>query len=93
MEAVTEHLTPESTPSLPEAMRAFFARFDAEATYSILCFHLFKAWVCQPLEQKSYSDKEIALFCDQLISLVAAADQLHQTGRVNVDSEKGAIHD
>lgn len=93
MEAVTEHLKSESIPSLPQAMSEFFARFTSEETYTLIVFHLFKAWVCQPKENKKYDEKKLALFCDQLINLVAAADQLHQGNRVSEDLEKGVCGD
>ena len=89
MEAATEHLTSESTSTLPEAMQAFFARFSAEESYTIILFHLFKAWTCQPVEKKRLDEKELALFCDQLISLVTVMEKLYQANRLAENVERG----
>ena len=89
MEAVIEHFVSGVVLSLPLAMEDFFARFSGVDTYDILLFHLFKAWVCQEEVRKLYGEEELALFCDQLINLVAAAEQLHQGNRVCVEFGKG----
>ena len=93
MEAATEHLIPESNLTLPEAMQAFFAQFSAEETYTIVLFHLFKAWACQPENKKHCEEKELALFCDQLIRFVAAAEQLHQANRPVITAGEMSRHD
>lgn len=93
MEAATEHLIPESNLTLPEAIHALFAQFSAEETYTIILFHLFKAWACQPEEKKHCEEKELALFCDHLIRLVAAAEQLHQASKVIITTGERSRHD
>jgi len=80
MEAAIRHssLTPKQT--LPTAIQDFFAHNNTRTTKNTLV-HLFKAWASQPESKKQHTDEEIALFLDQLTSLVAAAEQLHQTNR------------
>ena len=93
MEAAEKHFITESTLTLPEAMQAFFARFNAEETYAIILFHLFKAWVCQPDDNKRLDEKKLALFCDQLICLVAAAEQSHQANRASRSVQQGGSNE
>jgi len=80
MEAATRHPTSTNNKTLPTVIPDYFALYNAATTKNTLV-HLFKAWASQPENKKQHTDEEIALFLDQLTSLVAAAEQLHQTNR------------
>lgn len=79
MEAATHHSRIKK--ELPKAMLDFFAHNNTLIAKNTLA-HLFKAWACQPEEKKQLTNEEIAVFLDQLIDLVAAAQTLHEVNTV-----------
>ncbi|MDB5145960.1 MAG: hypothetical protein JWQ66_4675 [Mucilaginibacter sp.] len=74
-----------------KALTAFF-RTNTPQTAGETLWHLFKAWASQPNHKKQHTDKDLALFLDQLIALVAAAHQLHQTNRASITPQEGTPH-
>lgn len=89
MEAGIKEL-PITNALSPQAVLAdFFSTHTRESVWDIF-LQLFKAWVESPdANRAKFRDKEIALFLDQLIDLVAAASQLHQTNRVKSNNAGG----
>ena len=67
----------EKQSALQEATSIFFGATAPEAAKDML-FSLFKAWICQPENNKLYTEKEIALFLDRLNHFITEAFQFHQ---------------
>jgi hypothetical protein len=94
MRAANKDLIPVVTPLPPlQAVEAFFGSNTPESARDTL-WYLFKAWVNSPGTNRArYTDEDIALFLDQLIDLVGASFQLHQTNRVPVNPPEEHGHD
>jgi hypothetical protein len=92
MEAVFKNLDNVNAGSPCDVVKKFFRMYSRELSTETL-WYVFKAWVSSPgANRAQFSNEEMALFLDQLIDLVAAAYQLHQTNRVCGDVE-GDGHD
>lgn len=93
MEAVYNNFNLSSESSLKEAMSTFFKDNTPESV-KVLFWKMFQCWVTRDCNIKvDLSDKEIALFFDQLIDLVAAAHILHQANRASNPQSKEVSDD
>lgn len=71
----------------------FFANNTPESAYTIL-FKILQCWVVNDCKIKAgIPDEDMALFLDQLNTLVAAAHILHQGNRVPATLQKGVGDD
>jgi hypothetical protein len=79
--------------SLKEVMETFFSSNSLDSVKSRF-FYVFQCWVTKDCNYKAeISDKEIALFFDQLTNLVAAAYIIHQANRVSITKQEGESHE
>jgi len=90
MEAVTIKTNLISNLSFKEVVASFF-KDNTPDSAQVLFWKLFQCWATQDCSLKAeLSDKEVALFFDQLINLVAAAYILHQAnGALNQQEGNG----
>jgi hypothetical protein len=90
MEALIINHNFKANISLKEVMSTFFREYDPETT-KLMFWKFFQCWVTKDCSIKGeLSDKEVALFFDQLMDLVAAAYILHQANRVSKDQQEGS---
>lgn len=75
-----------------DSLMLFFSKYSLSATRYFL-FRIFQCWGTNECRIKAeISDKEVALFFDQLTDLVAAAYILHQANRVSTNEQEGIKH-
>lgn len=73
-------------------MEAFFAGHNLDST-RVFVWKIFQCWTLNDCYVKAdISDREIALFLDQLTDLVAAAQILHQANRAFDGQTEGGDH-
>jgi hypothetical protein len=90
MEAVTNNFNITSVLLLNEVMSTFFKDNTPEKA-KVLFWKMFQCWVTRDCNIISdLTDKEIALFFDQLIDLVAAAHILHQANGASLSKQGGS---
>jgi len=93
MEAVITDQDFRIDATFKDVMATFFRANDPETT-KVLFWKFFRCWVTKDCSIKSeLSDKEVALFFDQLIDLVAAAYILHQANGVPKPEQGGKEHE
>lgn len=88
-------LNKKASPEIPfnKVLDEFFANNTPESAYAIL-FKIFQCWVVNGCKIKAgIPDEDMALFLDQLNSLVAAAFIVHQGNRVPATLQKGVGDD
>ncbi len=91
MEAVSNNFNITSALTLNEAMSSFFKDNTPESV-KVLFWKMLQCWVTRDCNIKSdLSDKEVALFFDQLIDLVAAAHILHEANRALESGQEGSV--
>lgn len=90
MEAVKNLIDLNQQPPY-EALEVFFSVHTPDSVWEKF-FHLLKAWANQPNEKKQYTDEKIALFLDQLTSLVAAASTLNETNKASLNLQEDSNH-
>ena len=77
--------------SFKDATKAFFKDNTPESV-KVLFWKMLQCWVTRDCNIKSdLSDKEVALFFDQLIDLVAAAHILHEANRALESGQEGSV--
>lgn len=75
--------------SLKEVIAEFFTIYTPDSAH-VLFWKLFQCWAKKECKDLSdLSDKEVALFFDQLIDLVAAAHIEHEANRVSETRQQG----
>jgi hypothetical protein len=89
MEAVYFNKEFTSGLSFDDAAKTFFQNNSTESA-QVLFWKFFQCWVKRDCNIISdLTDKEVALFFDQLIDLVAAAHILHEANRVSKTRQEG----
>jgi hypothetical protein len=80
-----KNLTPIINPI--EGLHSFFQSFTPESAY-VNNLKIFQGWVLKDCQKRvDLPNEEVALFLDQLNSLVAAAYIIHQENRVLLTNE------
>lgn len=93
MEAADINKGITSDLSFEEAAETFFKDHSTQSV-QVLVWKFFQCWVTRDCKIISdLSDEEIALFLDQLIDLVAAAQILHEANRVSENQREGDGHE
>ena len=93
MEAVFKNKSLTTSPSLTEAIAAFF-RENTPDSAKVFFWKMFQCWALKDCKIKAeITDEEVALFFDQLSDLVAAAYILHQANGAAVNEQKGLDHE
>lgn len=90
MQAVYIHNDLTSGPSLKEAVASFFKAHTPDST-RYLCWKLFQCWAQKDCQIKAeITDEEVALFFDQVISLVSAAyNEHHINSQTSTEGDEG----
>lgn len=79
--------------SFDEVAKTFFNKNSLESV-QVLFWKFFQCWATRDCKLTSdLSDKEVALFFDQLIDLVAAAQIVHEANRVSENAQEGDDHE
>jgi hypothetical protein len=75
-----------------KALSVLFDMRSPDNAYSMF-WQLFEAWTQFSAKKMQFTDKEIALFPDQLIDLVAAAHIEHEANRASGTGQEGRDRD
>ena len=79
--------------SFEEAAEIFFKKNSTQSV-QVLVWKFFQCWVTRDCKIISdLTDEEVALFLDQLIDLVAAAQILHEANRVSENAREENDHE
>jgi hypothetical protein len=93
MEAAVINNNLASNSSFQSVMTTFFGANTPDSV-TVFFWKFFQCWTTKDCAVKAdISDKEVALFFDQLTDLVAAAYILHQANGVSINPQEGERHD